>query len=398
MCALNVRLSQIDLFHVAVPLKSKVKHASFERTTSDNLVVRARLSDGSVGYGEGVPRSYVTGETIESTFAELKGYDAARALGTIQAIDQVSPQLHKLVLPAIQNDLRGMAGNSAQCALELALLDAFGHHFSKSLASFLDGVESYKQWWQLKPANVRYSGAITAASGRAEKISAWKMRVYGFRDVKVKVGVEGQDDTARLKTIRRILGRKIDMRIDANEAWDAASLLEQVEPLRQYHPSLLEQPLPHSQVELLGELRPRLGVPIMLDESLCGWPDAKRAVEYGLADFLNVRLSKCGGILSSLKIMDLAWRNGLGVQLGCHPGETGILSAAGRQVACRLPRIRYLEGSYDRHVLTDNVIAEDITFGYGGRAKPLTGPGLGVRIDPSRLEKLTVTTEKVIYE
>jgi muconate cycloisomerase len=96
--------------------------------------------------------------------------------------------------------------------------------------------------------------------------------------------------------------------------------------------------------------------------------------------------------------MDLAWQNQLGVQLGCHPGETGILSAAGRQVACRFPRIRYLEGSYDRHVLAENVLAHDVTFGYGGRANPLPGPGLGVTIDPRRLEHLTVRTEGVLYE
>ena len=74
-------------------------------------------------------------------------------------------------------------------------------------------------------------------------------------------------------------------------------------------------------------------MPVMLDESLCGYPDAVRAVERRTADLLNVRLSKCGGIVPSLRIMALARRSGLGVQLGCHPGETGLLSAAGRHVA-----------------------------------------------------------------
>ncbi len=105
----------------------------------------------------------------------------------------------------------------------------------------------------------------------------------------------------------------------------------------------------------------------MLDESLCGYPDAESAVKDKTADLLNVRLSKCGGIGPSLKIMELAHRHGLGVQLGCHPGETGILSAAGRHVASMMKGIRYLEGSYDRHILADNLIRENITFGYGGR-------------------------------
>ena len=394
----NVRLSQIDLYHVAVTLRSKVKHASHERISSDNLVVRARLSDGSVGFGEGVPRSYVTGETITTTFQSLRAFDAAKAIGTCRNLGEVSARLKSLVLPETEADPRGMAGNAARCALELAVLDAFGHHFQRSIGELIHESEPGRSWSLTAPEPVRYSGAITAASARAERIGAFKMRLYGFKDVKLKVGVAGQDDASRLRTMRRILGRKTDIRIDANEAWDANTVVDQVRPLLPYCPSLLEQPLPHAQVELLKELRPRLGIPVMLDESLCGWPDAEKAVNHGLADFLNVRLSKCGGIFPSIKIMDLAWRNQLGVQLGCHPGETGILSAAGRQVASYLPRIRYLEGSYDRHVLAENLITEDITFHYGGKANPLTGPGLGITVDPAKLALLTVLSEEISYE
>ncbi len=58
-----------------------VRHASFERSDSENLVVRVTLSDGLSGYGEGVPRSYVTGETLESAFAALEAHDWARIIG-----------------------------------------------------------------------------------------------------------------------------------------------------------------------------------------------------------------------------------------------------------------------------------------------------------------------------
>ena len=47
------------------------------------------------------------------------------------------------------------------------------------------------------------------------------MRIYGFRQVKVKVGVPGQDDPARLGRFRRIMGKSMDLRLDANEAWHA---------------------------------------------------------------------------------------------------------------------------------------------------------------------------------
>jgi muconate cycloisomerase len=86
----------------------------------------------------------------------------------------------------------------------------------------------------------------------------------------------------------------------------------------------------------------------------------------------------------------LAQEAGLGYQLGCHPGESGILSAAGRHWACSVRDVRYLEGSYDRHLLRELLTNEDITFSYGGRAPALSGPGLGVTIDHAALAQLAL--------
>jgi muconate cycloisomerase len=96
--------------------------------------------------------------------------------------------------------------------------------------------------------------------------------------------------------------------------------------------------------------------------------------------------------------MALAQRSGLGLQLGCHPGETAILSAAGRHVASRVDGIRWVEGSYDRHILRSNVSVEDITFGYGGWAKPLNGPGLGIQVDPTALDAMVTERKELCYE
>jgi L-alanine-DL-glutamate epimerase-like enolase superfamily enzyme len=391
-------IASLKLFKVAVPLKKVVRHASFERSVSENLVVRVTLSDGTSGYGEGVPRSYVTGETLESTFAALDGPDWSRVMGHPSDFRQVVQRLETLTLSEIESDPRGMFGNAARCALELAILDAYGQHFGESVGRAVDlaNVEGLRRF--SSPRRVRYSGAITAESSRAERISALKMRIYGFRQVKIKVGSEGQDDARRLEKMRNFLGRRMDIRLDANEAWPAAELLERVEPLRRFGATALEQPVAHAQVGMLADLRPRLGIPIMLDESLCGWPDAVAAIEHGTADLLNVRLSKCGGIIPSLRIIALAQRSGLGVQLGCHPGETSLLSAAGRQVASRVDGIRYLEGSYDRHILAANLTRHDLTFGYGGRAWPLKGPGIGVEVDPTALDSMTLCSREIRYD
>jgi len=385
-------IRRLTLFRVEVPLKKPIKHASHARNLSENVVVRVDLDSGHSGYGEGVPRPYVTGETVDSAFEALGRADWARAIGRPADFAEVVSKLEQLSLPEIDDDPRGMAGNAARCALELAILDAYGRAFGESIgrAVELADVEGLERFASPRP--VRYSAAITAETTRKEIRSAIKFRIYGFRHVKAKVGVEGQDDPARLARLRRILGRRMDIRLDANEAWRADELLEKVEPLRRFRPSVLEQPVAHAEVDALADLRPRLGVPIMLDESLCGWPDGLAAIERGTTDLFNVRLSKCGGILPSLRLIGLARRNGLGVQLGCHPGETAILSAAGRGVASRVGGIQYLEGSYDRHILKTNLTRDDITFRYGGRAGPLEGPGLGITVDPELLDAMA--TEK----
>ena len=388
----------LELFHVAVPLRTKVKHASHERTLSDNLVARVRLGDGSVGHGEGVPRPYVTGETIESAFATLRGVDLARHVGTPAGFEEAVRTVGELRLVETEGDPRGMFGNAARCALELALLDAYGRAFGRSVGDAVRLCDAPGVEFAARPTRVRYSGAITAASRFREESSAWKLWLYGFHQVKLKVGVDGQDDPSRLKTVRSIVGRRIDLRIDANEAWPASQLRERVGPLLASRPSVLEQPVRHGEVDALAELRPTLGLPVMLDESLCGYPDAERAVARGTADLFNVRLSKCGGIGPSLRIIGLARRSGLGAQLGCHPGETGLLSAAGRHLASNVRGLRFVEGSYDGHILERNLTDDDLTFGYGGWAPPLTGPGLGVRVDPEALEALTVAREEIGYD
>ena len=128
-------ISSLKLFKIAVPLKRVIKHASFERSESENLVVRVTLSDGIVGYGEGVPRPYVTGETLESAFAALEAHDWAAIMGRPSSFAQVVERLETLTLPEIEADPRGMAGNAARCALEMAILDAYGHRFGQSVGA-----------------------------------------------------------------------------------------------------------------------------------------------------------------------------------------------------------------------------------------------------------------------
>ena len=385
-----MKVAELTAYVVRIPLKKAIKHASHTRTETDNLVVRCTLSDGTVGCGEGVPREYVTGESAESALALLKKTDLAAQFSDIASFGDAVQAIERLQLDAVPGDDRGVQGNAARCAVELALLDAFGRAFGEPLTSVTKLLTP--ELYQFS-SRVRYSGAITSARGFKARLASWKMYLYGFRQVKVKVGIPGYDDPKRLKTIRRRVGRKMDLRVDANEAWKPDEAAERIRELEAFSITCVEQPIAHEEVAALAALRKKIKTPVMLDESLCGRIDAERAVENGWCDLFNLRLSKCGGFIPSLRLAQYARQRGLGYQLGCQIGESAILSAAGRHFASSVGEIRYLEGSYDRHLVREALGEKDITFGWGGWAPALPGIGLGVTLNPAALDRVTLRKE-----
>jgi muconate cycloisomerase len=388
-----MRVKEITAYQVRIPLKKPIQHASHTRTETDNIIILVTLDDGTVGFGEGVPREYVTGETIDSAIALLKESDLVSQLDDCRDFAWVVGMAERMQLNSIPGDERRCMGNGARCAIELALLDAFGKHFGEPLSAVTS--RAAPELFEPRP-QVRYSGAITSAKGWKARFAAWKMWVYGFTQLKVKVGIEGQDDVDRVGAIRSRVGRKMDIRIDANEAWTPENVRAKILELKRFHISSVEQPIRHEQVTVLREVRKEVGVPIMHDESLCGMVDAERAVQDATCDLFNIRLSKCGGFLASLRLARFAKSNGLGYQLGCQVGETAILSAAGRHFASSVKDIRYLEGSYDRHLVREALATTDITFSWGGKAPALAGPGLGIEIDPAPLERVTLRKEALV--
>jgi muconate cycloisomerase len=149
----------------------------------------------------------------------------------------------------------------------------------------------------------------------------------------------------------------------------------------------VEQPLPPEDLDGLVWLTARSPVPIVADESLASLDDAERLAGRGAAHVFNVRISKCGGLLNAGRIRDRARASGIGCMLGAQVGELALLSAAGRHFATRSPDLLFLEGSYGRLLLEEDVGEPDLTFGPGGRAGALDGPGLGIEVDPARVER-----------
>ncbi len=388
-----MRLSELTAMIVRLCLRKEFKHASFSRKWSDNLLVRCRLADGTVGWGEGIPRTYVTGESPEGAMEQLAATDLRSQLGrdcqswsdVIELCESYRPEVR-------QEDPRGCLANAHRCAVELSILDAFGKLFKEPLRDLASQYPPAEKICEMSD-RVQYSSAISSGGFRKEMFSSLAMRIYGFRHCKVKVGMRPDQDGLRLKRIRRWVGPNMDLRVDANEAWPVDDVVRRISELEPHGISCVEQPVHHDDVAALSELRQRVRTPLMLDESLTSERDAESAIRQGTCDLFNIRLSKCGGFLASLRLAAMAHEAGLGYQLGCHPGESGILSAAGRHFATSVASIRYREGSADRHLVKDLITDEQLTFGRGGWAPALHTPGLGITINDANLKPLILKSQ-----
>lgn len=388
-----MRIVELIAFQIRIPLRRPIRHASHSRDSTDNIVVRCTLADGTIGWGEGVPREYVTGETAESATALLRRSNLGDQLGQYDDFAAVVRAAESIRLAPVENDARGIAGNAARCSLELAILDAYGQYFGQPLSAITRLVapelHQPREW-------VRYSGAITSSDGLKLKAVAWLYRIFGFEQVKVKVGIAGQNDAARLQAIRRRVGYRVELRVDANEAWEPSNVVEKLRELSPFGIASVEQPIRHSDLARLAAARRQIDTPIMLDESLCSMNDAEIAAKHGYCDRFNLRLSKCGGLIATLRLAQFARQNGIECQLGCQVGETGILSAAGRHFASSVGPLTAIEGSFDRHLVRERLSIEDITFRRGGWAPALAGPGLGITIDPKAVERVTIVQELLV--
>src|SRR5205085_9132994 len=155
-----MRVVELTAFQVRIPLRKPFRHASYTRTSTDNLVVRCKLEDGIVGHGEGVPREYVTGETIDSALGLLARSELPAQLEPCGDFPAGVALAERLRLAPVPGDDRDCQGNAARCAVELALLDAFGRRFAEPLARVTQLLAP--DLYEPKDA-VRYSGVILSA-------------------------------------------------------------------------------------------------------------------------------------------------------------------------------------------------------------------------------------------
>lgn len=379
----GTRVTAIEVSTAELPFRFSFGHALAERSFSTNVYVKVTLADGTVGFGEGVPRGYVTGETPEAAAETVTRCYAPVLVGAVLAgPDDVEALLDAAAAGEASAD--GPPG-AAWCALELAILDAAGRSFDLPVSHWLGPVRA--------PV-LTYDAVLPFSNTAAVAPLAGLIRAVGITQVKLKVGRDLDDDLRRLALLRRILGADADLRVDANCAWTAEQALAAIEAMRRYGISAVEQPVAADDVAGLQRLTATCPELIAVDESLRTVAEARALNDAKACDAFNIRVSKCGGLRASMDIARIAADAGRTVIVGAQVGESGILSAAGRHLAaCVAPR--YLEGSAGRLLLSEDITRERVLPGRAGRARPHAGPGLGVSVREDVLARHTRRTRLV---
>lgn len=368
-------IEKVDIWHLRCKFRYPFKHKLATHSGSENLVVRLTTREGIHGYGEGIPRGFVTGESLAASF-ECLTQNLGPALLQFPAL---SPANLLPSLSVLQEKFVVEVCPGAFCALEIALLDAAGCTWGKSLAGFLGSRLN---------GRVTYSAVVPLGAGPQISRFFQLIKSQGLRYVKLKVGEENDFET--LSQARRELGEEVDLRVDANAAWNATEAIARLRELAPFRLSAVEQPVAKEDFEGLGRVQEAVNIPVIADESLCTLADAQTLIRLKACQMFNIRLSKVGGFSAALRIKNTAEAAGIRCQLGCHVGETSILAAAGRHFALARGPFAYLEGCYAPYLLMQDPVQEPVRFGQGGVGLPLAGPGLGIRVLEEALDAMAV--------
>jgi L-Ala-D/L-Glu epimerase len=369
-------ISSTRLVRLALPLERAFVHAQGSRRVADNLLLIIHLN-GQVGVGECTPRRYLTGETPDTVAEAVAAVDWR---GIERRLTMSSFEDSVLAIEALRLSERvggvGRPGLAAGCLIELALLDAMGKHFERPLWQVAGALGLPAAMLTSEPRG--HIPVRTLDLDRQVSDFLASVRRGPVVHVKIKAGRDAAEDRRRIRAVRAALGPAVGISIDANMAWGADEAVRAIEALEDVGVAWFEEPLPRGSLEAYRELRVRTGARIMLDESLCSFEDGLRAVE--VCDLFNIRISKCGGLLPSLRLAELAAGRGLGFQLGANVGQAGVLSAAGRQFAAGLSDLRAFEAAMDSAPAVDIVRENLAPDSRTGLCSPLVRPGLGVTL------------------
>lgn len=264
------------------------------------LSVTLTDADGLSGYGEAAPLQAYDGVSVERVERALEAYapvlessreeNGAQLIDACRAVDDLPP---------------------AFASIDMALWDRAGRRAGKPVAALLTDSPA-----QAVPVNATLS-ALDRAGAATEAAAA---AAAGFRCLKLKVGVG--DDAGRVAAVRAAVGPEIDLRLDANGAWNVEQAVRAIELLSPAGLELVEEPT-HG-LEAVRAVRERVAVRVAIDETAA----EHGALGAGVADAVCLKISRCGGISGLIAAATLVRASGAEVYVASTlDGPLGVAAA-----------------------------------------------------------------------
>ncbi len=372
-----MRIKKAIIARVILPFAGEFSHSLRKRLWVRNIVVILVNEKGEVlGCGEGAPRPYVTGETLETAEENIRYLTGRKDFPwELETVDQIWHLID--ALPSTREM------NASICALEMALLDAYARSEKKQVLDLFT-----KNYYT---DSINYGAAIPLGTEELVSYVCRKIKSLGINKLKLKLGRDYSHNRMLLTAVGRIFHDGCDLKADVNGVWTYETGLRHIELINDYKVKILEQPMSPEDpdIEKLSSETKKYNIDLMADESACTLDDLYLLNENRHYQIINIRVSKCGGLRRSLSMINYIRNSKMKFQIGCQLGESGLLSSAGRVLNLLSNDSVYYDGSYDNLLLAENITDSDVSFGYGGKAYPLTGAGLGVDVNINKVRKMS---------
>lgn len=366
-----MKLAAVELRRVELPIVAPLRTSFGVENVKHALVVRAITDEGD-GWGECVadPEPRYSAEYTDGAQYVLTHFLLPRLFA---ASELTAGRVATLLAPVKGHPM-------AKAAIELAVLDAELRAAGQSLGTRLGAVR------ERVPSGV--------SVGIMDDVGQLRDAVDGYLDagyLRIKLKIQPGWDVEPVRVIRERHGPDLLLQVDANTAYTLGDS-RQLARLDEFDLLLLEQPLAEDDLRGHAELAHRIRTPICLDESVTSPRAAADAIALGACQIINIKPGRVGGYLQARKVAEVAAANGVPVWCGGML-ETGIGRAANIALAAgpefTLPGDVSASNRFYARDITAPIVLED------GYVRVPAGPGIGVDVDPSVLDEVTVALTTV---
>ncbi|HEX9568812.1 MAG TPA: enolase C-terminal domain-like protein [Rhodospirillales bacterium] len=282
-----MRIASITLYRLELPLHRPYHLALGEVTAFDTILAVAEDSDGRRGFGEATILTGYTPETIAESW------------------------------PAAAQLARRVAGMETPDAKDLIGLVAHHQPFmATALMTAAEMLEGNPLLEVREPARVPLLAILNETEEKEIAAEIEARLAEGYRTLKVKVGFDANADARRVRFIQDALAGRARIRIDGNQGFGQDDAVRFAGALKPDNIELFEQPCDAGDWKAAEAVAKVSTVPMMMDESIFGPDDIKRAADLGCAKFIKLKLMKAGGLDSLAAGLRLIRERGMTPVLG----------------------------------------------------------------------------------